>query len=109
MTATPTFLRSIPARHAPTETDAAVRLGAAFCATPLDENMLKMAVCAFVEEARLAGWSAERVLAEVKRIATIDGSPLHPSRAHGAARGGEAQRVANRAVRWCVEYYYWIH
>ena len=109
MTATPTFLRSIPSRHSAPQTDAAARLGAAFCSTPLDENVLKRAVCAFVEEARLAGWSVERVLAEVKRIASADGSPLQRARTQGTALGSESQRVALRAVRWCVEYYYWIH
>lgn len=101
---------NIAIREAPTPaSEAAARLGSAFRSTPLEEKALKLAVCAYVDEAKRLGWSVERVLAEIKRIASADGSPLNRSNAVGAARRSEALRIANRAVRWCVEYYYWIH
>lgn len=91
----------------PTEllTERASHLRAAFSATPIDESLIRDAVCSFVDAARLQGWVVERVLVEVKRMAEIETGSLHDA-LRDPARRASAQSIVNRAISVCIQHYY---
>lgn len=81
-------------------------LRAAFLTTPLDEGALRDAVCAYVDDAKHAGWPVERVIVALKRHSEIEDGPLYrltrdPLQRHVAAD------VMRRLIKWCIDHYFW--
>jgi hypothetical protein len=70
---------------------------------PIDENVLKAAVCDYADEAKRLGWPVERVIIEIKRISEIEEGPLRRGAPYDRIQG---QRIVERVVTWCVEHYY---
>jgi hypothetical protein len=86
---------------------AARRLRAAFVTKHPDESEIRNAVCAFVDAVKPLGWSIERVVVEVKRVAEVeDGFLFQARRARGTEMLG-AERMLERTVTWCIEHYFW--
>jgi hypothetical protein len=83
------------------------RLRAGFVATYPDESELRNAICAFVDVVKPLGWSIERVLLEVKRVAEVEDGFLYRARRSGSQERRAAEGVLERAVRWCIEHYFW--
>jgi len=71
-----------------------------------DSRALYDEVCAVVDHLKAAGWSPERVIVAVKRIA--DDAGLRPSRAVLAAQGAlsPSDALLVRMVEWCIQRYY---
>ena len=86
-----------------TLTDCTARLRAAFTARPLDDEALKIAVCAFADEGKRLGWPVERVIIEIKRISEVEDGPLYRPEPLDRIAG---HRIVERVVTWCVEHYY---
>lgn len=86
---------------------AAQRLRAAFVAVHPDESEIRNAVCAFVDVVKPLGWTVERVLIEVKRIAEIEEGFLFRARLQRGVEQREAERVLERTVSWCIDHYFW--
>ena len=80
----------------------AARVRAAF-ARPIDDEVLKAAVCAYADEAKRLGWPVERVIIEIKRISEAADGPILRSNPIDRIEG---QRIVERVVTWCVEHYY---
>lgn len=70
---------------------------------PIDEIVLKEAVCDYADEAMRLGWPVERVIIEIKRISEVDEGPLRSPEPYDRIQG---QRIVERVVTWCVEHYY---
>jgi hypothetical protein len=70
---------------------------------PIDDNVLRTAVCDYADEAKNLGWPVERVIIEIKRIAEIEEGPLYRPEPFDRLQG---QRIVERVVTWCVEHYY---
>lgn len=83
--------------------DSATRLRAAFVARPIDDDVLKSAVCAYADEAKRLGWPVERVIIEIKRMSEIESGPIYRQERSDRTQG---QRIVERVVTWCVEHYY---
>jgi hypothetical protein len=86
----------------PSLANSAARVRAAF-ARPIDDEVLKAAVCAYADEAKRLGWPVERVIIEIKRISEAADGPIHRSDPIDRIEG---QRIVERVVTWCVEHYY---
>ena len=50
----------------------------------------------------------EQVLADIKRIVEVETflSQVEPG---GDGANAQTRQIATRAVRWCIEYFYWTH
>ena len=83
--------------------DRSARLRAAFAVRPIDEDVLKAAVCDYADEAKRLGWPVERVIIEIKRISEVEDGPLSRPEPYDRIKG---QRIVERVVTWCVEHYY---
>jgi hypothetical protein len=70
---------------------------------PIDDNLLKVAVCDYADEAKSLGWPVERVIIEIKRISEVEEGPLYRPEPYDRLQG---QRLVERVVTWCVEHYY---
>jgi hypothetical protein len=84
---------------------AAISVRAAFSVAPVDESMLKNAICGYVDEAKRMGWPVERVIVDIKRMAEAGDGPLMQAR--DATTRLDAQALISRAVTWAVDHYYW--
>lgn len=83
------------------------RLRATFVAVHPDESEIRSAVCAFVDVVKPLGWTIERVLVEVKRIAEIEDGFLSRARLRRGVDQRDAERVLERTVSWCIDHYFW--
>jgi hypothetical protein len=93
--------------QASSSTEAAKRrLRAAFTATHPDESEIRTAVCAFVDVVKPLGWPVERILVDVKGLATGEDSFLFRAW-QSSAEQRAAEGVLERAVTWCIEHYFW--
>ena len=92
-----------PGTSSPSLFESAARLRAAFAARPINDEVLKAAVCAYADEAKRMAWPVERVIIDIKRISEAAGGAMNRTdpidRMHG-------QRIVERVVTWCVEHYY---
>ena len=87
----------------PSLVNTAARVRAAFATRPINDEVLKAAVCAYADEAKRLGWPVERVIIEIKRISEAEGGLVHRSDPIDRIEG---QRIVERVVTWCVEHYY---
>ena len=87
--------------------DVEARLRAAFLAPRVDDSAMKAAVCAYVDEKKKLGWAPERVILEIKRFATAEGSFIFRARFLDHTALAEAEGITSRAVTWCIEHYFW--
>ena len=87
----------------PSLADSTARLRAAFTARPIDDEVLKVAVRGFADEAKRLGWPVERVIIEIKRISEVENGPMYRPLSFDRVEG---QRIVERVVTWCVEHYY---
>lgn len=85
--------------------EATAQLRSAFVMRPMDEPALRVAVCGYVDAAKVLGWPVERVIVEIKRVAEVENGPVH--RSNDPADRLDGQRVVARAVSWSVEHYFW--
>ena len=70
---------------------------------PIQDEVLKAAVCDYVDEAKQLGWPVERVIIEIKRLSEVGDGSLHRLELYDRIQG---QRIVERVVTWCVEHYY---
>jgi hypothetical protein len=85
--------------------DRVARLRAAFIAIPMNETALKEAIWAYVDETRGLGWTIERVIVEVKRLAEVEKGPLFRA-LRDPTEGPKARVLIERAVTWCIDRYF---
>src|SRR5688572_14446591 len=70
-----------------------------------DGENLKTAVCAFTESMKSDGWSAERVIVEVKRISALQAVNWRSQSQSRRDPPNNVLEVLAQAVRWCIDDY----
>jgi hypothetical protein len=61
-------------------------------------------VCAYVDEMKKIDASVSRIIVDIKRMAAVEGGPLHRADASRDANNqAAAKRLLDDAVTWCIE------
>lgn len=81
---------------------AAARLRQLFAAQPANDDSLKSAVWAYVDEMKNSGATVERTIVDIKRIAEAEGITAAP----GHRLDMSASTPLSRAITWCIERYF---
>jgi hypothetical protein len=85
----------------------AARLRTAFLSVPTDPSAVKDAVCAYVDEMKRLGAAVERIIVDIKRMADLEGGPVHRAMSD-KIRGdyAAARKLTEDAIKWCINHYY---
>lgn len=74
-------------------------------ASPMDENALREATYAYVDETKRHGWPVERVIIEIKRLSEVEDAPL--SRAlRDPMQRDKAHALIDSVIGWCIARYF---
>src|SRR5437667_12518431 len=86
--------------------DVTAALRAALMIATPDAEALKDAVCAYVDEMKALGASAERIIIDIKRLAEAARESRSTQRSYTADTIREMAEATHQAVTWCIERYY---
>jgi hypothetical protein len=85
------------------------RLRSAFQANPLDENEIRNAVCAFVDEGKLKDWPVERIIVGIKRMfEAAEETRIATGLLTDNGQRLDFRKLQTRAITWSVERFYSI-
>jgi hypothetical protein len=90
----------------PASVDFTARLSESFRAHPLHDDVLKEAVCVYVDQMKRAGLSVEQIIIELKRAAATRSDPAFRALRGRGSDPTEETAILNRAVSWCIERYF---